>query len=102
LQGKEVSVKTDSRPLLVFFAAAQSGPARRMESLIAHLARKERERLRVAHVDIDEQPQLAQQFRVQTVPTLALVKGKKVVGRLEGRVSAPKIERMLEPYLATS
>jgi thioredoxin-like negative regulator of GroEL len=60
-----------------------------MESLIAHLARKERERLRVAHVDIDEQPQLAQQFRVQTVPTLALVKGKKVVGRLEGRVSAP-------------
>jgi len=41
----------DSRPLLVFFGAAHSGPARRMESLMAHLARKERTRLRVTAVD---------------------------------------------------
>jgi thioredoxin 1 len=85
--------------LLVFFAAAHSGPARRMESLVAHLARKERARLRVTQVDVDEQPQLAARFRITTVPTLALVKNKRVVERLEGRVSAPKIERMLAPYL---
>ncbi len=89
----------DSRPLLVFFGAAHSGPARRMESLVAHLARKERMRLRVAQVDVDEQPQVAERFRVTTVPTLALVKDKRVVGRLEGRVSAPRIERMLAPHL---
>jgi thioredoxin-like negative regulator of GroEL len=89
----------DSRPVLVFFAAAHSGPARRMESLVAHLARKERTRLRVTQVDVDEQPQLAERFRVKTVPTLALVKDKRVVGRLEGRVSAPRIERMLAPHL---
>ena len=89
----------DSRPLLVFFGAAHSGPARRMESLMAHLARKERERLRITSVDVDEQPELAERFRVQTVPTLALVKGKRVVDRIEGRVSAPKIERMLAPHL---
>ena len=70
-----------------------------MESLIAHVARKERERLRVMHVDVDEQPELADRFRVKTVPTLALVKDKRVVDRLEGRVSAPRIERMLEPHL---
>ena len=40
----------DSRPLLVFFGAAHSGPARRMESLMAHLARKERDRLRVTSI----------------------------------------------------
>jgi thioredoxin-like negative regulator of GroEL len=73
-----------------------------MESLMAHLARKERARLRVTSIDIDEQPELAQRFRVVTVPTLALVKGKRVVERLEGRVSAPRIERMLEPHLAVS
>ncbi len=92
----------DPRPLLVFFGASQSGPARRMESLVAHLARKERARLRVTQVDIHEQPELAEHFCVQTVPTLALVKGKRVVDRLEGRVSAPRIERMLEPHLATA
>ncbi|HLM37759.1 MAG TPA: thioredoxin family protein [Gaiellaceae bacterium] len=92
-------MKSDSRPLLVFFGAAHSGPARRMESLVAHLARKERARLRVTQVDVNEQPELAERFRVETVPTIALVKGKRVVGRLEGRVSAPRIERMLEPHL---
>jgi thioredoxin-like negative regulator of GroEL len=86
--------------LLVFFGASHSGPARRMESLMAHLARKERARLRVTSIDVNEQPELAQRFRVQTVPTIALVKGKRVVERIEGRASAPKIERMLEPHLA--
>ena len=92
-------VSSDSRPLLVFFGAAHSGPARRMESLVAHLARKERARLRVTEVDIEKQPELAERFRVKTVPTLALVKDKKVVGRLEGRVSAPLIEKLLEQHL---
>ena len=94
-------MSNDPRPLLVFFGAAHSGPARRMESLMAHLARKERERLRVTTVDVDESPELAERFGVETVPTIALVKGRRVVDRLEGRASAPKIERMLEPHLVT-
>jgi len=73
-----------------------------MESLVAHLARKERERLRVTQVDIDEQPELAEHFKIRTVPTLALVKGMRVVERLEGRVSAPRIERMLEPHIGSA
>ena len=92
-------MKRDARPTLVFFAAAHSGPARRMQSLLAHVARKERNRLRVTEVDVDKQPELAERFRVKTVPTLALVKDKRVVGRLEGRVSAPRIERLLEAHL---
>ena len=88
------------KPLLVFFCSERSGPARRMESLLAHVARKERERLRVMCVDVDDQPHLALRFRVSAVPTLLLVKGKRVVERIEGRASAPKIEAMLEPHLA--
>jgi len=33
------------------------------------------------------------------VPALALIVGKRVVSRLEGRATAPRIEAMLEPYL---
>jgi thioredoxin-like negative regulator of GroEL len=91
----------DAKPLLVFFSTERSGPARRMESLLAHLARKERERLRVASVDIDRRPDLAERFRVREVPTLVLVKDKRAVARIDGRTSAPKIERMLEPHLAS-
>jgi thioredoxin-like negative regulator of GroEL len=70
-----------------------------MESLLAHIARKERERLRVTIVDVDEKAELAQRFLVESVPTLVLIKGKRAVARLEGRASAPRIERMLEPHL---
>jgi thioredoxin-like negative regulator of GroEL len=71
-----------------------------MESLLAHLARKERERLRLRRVDVDLRPDLAARFKVDEVPTLVLVKGKRVIERLEGRVSSPRIERMLEVHLA--
>lgn len=88
------------RPLLVFFWSERSGPARRMESLLAHLARKERNRLRVRRVDVDASPALAERFKIDVVPTLVLVKDKHAVARLDGRTSAPRIEAMLEPHLS--
>ena len=90
----------DERPLLIFFTSHRSGPARRMESLLAHIARKERGRLRVSKVDVDERPEVAERFRVSQVPSLALIVERRVVSRLEGRATAPRIESMLEPYLA--
>jgi thioredoxin-like negative regulator of GroEL len=71
-----------------------------MESLLAQLARKERERLRVSRVDSDRAAPLARQLGVREIPTLVLVVAGRPVVRIEGRASAPQIERMLEPYLA--
>jgi thioredoxin-like negative regulator of GroEL len=70
-----------------------------MESLLAHIARKERSRLRVTRVDVEERTDLAERFRVDEVPALVLVQRKRVVARIDGRTSAPRIERMLEPFL---
>jgi thioredoxin-like negative regulator of GroEL len=70
-----------------------------MESLLAHIARKERETLDVKMVDADERPDLVEKFSISQVPALALVVGKKVVARLEGRSTAPKIESMLDTAL---
>jgi thioredoxin-like negative regulator of GroEL len=92
-------VTPDQRPQLVFFTSHRSGPARRMESLLAHIARKERGRLRVSKVDVDDRPDLAERFRVENVPSLALVVEKRVVSRIDGRATAPRIESMLEPHL---
>ena len=95
---------TSALPLLVFFTSERSGPARRMESVLAHIARKERSSLRVMRVDVSAHAELAERFRVAVVPTLVLVQDRRVVGRLEGRVSAPRIERLLaahrEPLVA--
>ena len=92
-------MSNDPKPLLVFFSSERSGPARRMESLLAHLARKERARLRVALIDIEEQPDWADRLEITEIPTLVLIKDRRPVDRLEGRVSAPQIERMIAPHL---
>ena len=70
-----------------------------MESLIAHIARKDRDRLRVLQVDVDRRTDLVEQLHVRDVPTLVLVIGRKVVARLDGRASAPMIEQMLAEHL---
>jgi thioredoxin 2 len=89
----------DARPMLVFFSSTRSGPSRRMESLVAHIARKERDRLRVIQVDVDQRSDLVEKLAVQSVPTLVLVVNRKAVARLDGRASAPRIEAMLEQHL---
>ncbi len=70
-----------------------------MDSLLAQLARKERHRLRVARIDVEQRPELAKRFKVRRVPTLVLVKGKRTVARLEGRANAAEIEELVEPHL---
>ena len=86
-------------PQLVFFFSAQSGPSRRMESLLAHVERKERGRLRIRRVDVGEHPRLVKKFGVEQVPTLVFVKNKAAVARIDGRASMPQIERLLEEHL---
>jgi thioredoxin-like negative regulator of GroEL len=70
-----------------------------MESLLAHFERKERTRLRVARVDVDDDPDTARRFSVRAVPALVLVKGKRVVGRHDGQAKASDIQELVEPHL---
>ena len=92
----------DARPLLLFFTSPESGPARRMESLLAHLARKERSRVRVVQVGLEERPELAQRLAVSAAPALVLVLDRHAVGRIDGRASAPMIEALLDEHLTPS
>jgi len=86
-------------PMLVFFTRSTSGPARRMESLLAHVQRKERDRLRVRRVDADEHPRLLKKFGVEEVPSLVLVIDQRVVDRIDGRANMPQIEQLLDEHL---
>jgi len=90
---------TDARPLLLFFSSARSGPARRMESLLAHIARKERDRVRVVQIDLDDRSDLAEKLRVELAPTIVLVQERKAVGRLVGRASRPEIEALIARHV---
>jgi thioredoxin 2 len=99
---KKRIVRDSALPMLVFFTRQTSGPARRMESLLAHIARKERERLRVWRVDADEHPRVVRKFGVEQIPSLVLVVGRKVAGRIDGRANLPQIEQLLEEHLTVA
>lgn len=70
-----------------------------MESLLAHVARKERERLRVRRVDAERYPRLLNKFAVEQVPSLVLVINQRVVDRIDGRANLPQIEGLLARHL---
>jgi thioredoxin 1 len=100
-QGKSdgTLLPNDTSTVLLFFSSTRSGPSRRMESLLAHIARKERNRLRVVQLDVDERRDIADRLGIAAAPTLVLVRGKEMIARIEGRASAPRIEAMLEEHL---
>jgi thioredoxin-like negative regulator of GroEL len=70
-----------------------------MSSLVAWIRVTEKRRLRVAEVDVDSNPALADVLKVDVVPTLVLLRGEKVLGRLEGRVTGNEIAELLGPHL---
>jgi len=73
-----------------------------MESIVAHIARSERHRLRVLQVDVAKRADLVEKLEVLNAPTLVLLIARKVVARIDGRASAPKIEAMLAEHLTPS
>jgi thioredoxin-like negative regulator of GroEL len=70
-----------------------------MDGLVSWLYVRERRHLRLRAVDVDSSPEIAERFRVTTVPTLVLVKDRRVVVRLEGRVTGRQIDEAVLPHL---
>jgi thioredoxin-like negative regulator of GroEL len=70
-----------------------------MESLVAWVKVTQRKRLRVVDVDAERHPALARELAVQRVPSLVLVKDRRVVGRLEGRATGRQIDELIRPHL---
>lgn len=90
-----------SAPRLLFFHTARSGPSRRAEGFLAQVLQRRRnhDTFRVYRIDVDERADLAEKFRVEITPTLIVVDGKRVKGRLERPHGCLEIEALLKPWL---
>lgn len=87
------------RATLFFVHEYRSGASRRMESLVAWVKVTQKRRLTVLEVDAERHPMLVEQLGVTTAPALVLVKDRRVVGLLEGRVSGREIDELIRPHL---
>lgn len=89
------------RPRLVFFHARNSGRSRRVEGYLSQVLQRRRnhDSFRLYQVDVDEHVALAERFHVEAVPTLVVVEGKRVRGRLASPRGCRDIEQLLDPWL---
>jgi thioredoxin 1 len=85
---------------LIDFTAKWCGPCRAMEPALASIAKEYAGRVRVVPVDVDEQPALAQQFDVRSMPTFVLVRDGKEVGRAVGSRPRAHLAGMIDRALA--
>jgi thioredoxin 1 len=77
-------VKESSVPVLVDFWAEWCQPCRRIAPIVDELANEYAGKLRVAKINIDQQQEAANQFGVQSIPTLLLFKNGQVAKRITG------------------
>jgi thioredoxin 1 len=85
--------------ILVFFHATTCGHSRRMDSIVDHFLRTHRDQLKVAKVDVNDRPDLAERFAVTSAPSLVLLQDLAEVTRLEGRATLPDMKESFEPFL---
>lgn len=91
-QNFEAEVLKSEKPVLVDFWATWCGPCMRQAPVVEELAA---EGYSVGKVDVDQQPALAQQYGVMSIPTLIVFKGGKEVSRLVGLTSKNDLIRLL-------
>ena len=85
--------------VVVDFWAEWCGPCRMIAPVLKELAKEYKDKLVVAKVNVDQEPDLAATFNVQSIPTLVFVKNGQVVKQQIGAVPRQVLEKIIKEIL---
>ncbi len=87
-------VLNSDKPVLLDFYADWCGPCRMVGPIVSEIS-DDRSDVKVGKINVDEQPELAAQFQVMSIPMLVVIKNGKLANQAVGYRSKEQIEAML-------
>jgi thioredoxin 1 len=86
-------------PVLIDFWAEWCGPCRMVAPIIDALAEDYDGRVKVAKLNVDENPQISRRFNIRGIPTLLLFKDGELKETAVGLRPKPQLEQLLDQYV---
>ena len=92
-------IETSKTPVMIDFWASWCGPCIMMAPIVDEIADKYEGRLKIAKLNVEDNPAVATQLGIMNIPTFVFFEGGKEIKRFSGAVSKKELQKKIEEII---